>query len=47
MTKLVCKGCGYHIDSQKPTKTCPYCGKDRLEKEKNAGEILEEINDIL
>ncbi len=47
MTKLICKGCGYRIDGNKANKKCPYCSKESLEEEKDAEELLEEVNKII
>ena len=47
MTKLICKGCGYRIDSSKASKKCPYCSKESLEEEKGAEELLEEVDNII
>lgn len=44
MTKFFCKNCGYRIETENLQK-CPYCNKASLQKEKNAEELLDEIND--
>jgi len=46
MAKWVCKSCNYRFDLKAPLD-CPSCGKDSIEKEKDAEELLEEIEDIL
>ena len=47
MAKLICKACGYRIDSSKANKKCPYCSKENLEEEKGAEELLEEVGNII
>lgn len=43
----ICKNCNFKFDARF-VSDCPYCGKeDSIEKEKNASELLEEINGIL
>ncbi|MDD5193313.1 MAG: DNA-directed RNA polymerase subunit P [Candidatus Nanoarchaeia archaeon] len=46
MVKYVCKHCKFRCES-KILIECPYCGRDSLEKEKSAEELLNDINDIL
>lgn len=41
----ICKNCNY--SSKIENNECPYCGKKKsLEKEKNASELIEEINEM-
>ena len=47
MAKWACLSCNYRFDSEKVPKDCPYCGRDKIEKEKNAEELLGEIQDLL
>lgn len=46
MVRYFCKNCNYRCDLKK-FQECPYCGKETLEKEKNASELLEEIKFLL
>ena len=46
MTKYICANCNYKFESENPSK-CPYCGTDKFEKDKSAGELLEEVERIL
>jgi len=46
MVKFLCKNCNYRFESEKAFD-CPYCGKESIEKEKSAGELLEEVDRIL
>ena len=46
MTKYICKNCNYGFEGDSLDK-CGFCGMDSIEKEKNAGELLEEIEDLL
>jgi rRNA maturation endonuclease Nob1 len=40
--KKVCRNCNYRFETERETE-CPYCGKETLEKEKSAEELLIEI----
>ena len=45
MTVMVCKNCGYRFESGiSRTNKCPYCDGKSIEKEKNAEELLSEID---
>jgi rubrerythrin len=46
MVKFVCKNCNYRFESSNPFD-CPYCGREDFEKEKNASELLQEIEQLL
>jgi predicted Zn-ribbon and HTH transcriptional regulator len=42
----MCTQCDYRFDREKASR-CPYCGKDSIMKEKNATELLEEVETVL
>lgn len=44
--KYQCIKCS-SIFELKNTKECPRCGSEKIEQEKTASELLDEINDIL
>ena len=46
MTKWICPGCNYRFEAENPTE-CPYCGRTNIEKEKDASELLEEVESLL
>ena len=46
MVKYICVNCNYKFKSENPSE-CPYCGTDKFEKDKSAGELLEEIEKVL
>jgi len=46
MGKYVCLNCNFRFSSEHPFD-CPYCGKQKFEKEKNAEELLDEVDGIL
>ncbi|MBD3252343.1 hypothetical protein GF386_01280 [Candidatus Pacearchaeota archaeon] len=46
MVKYVCVNCNYRFEAKEPLE-CPYCGNEKIEKEKNASELLEEIERYL
>tara|TARA_Y100000310_G_scaffold338921_1_gene429965 strand:- start:12819 stop:12968 length:150 start_codon:yes stop_codon:yes gene_type:complete len=47
MVKFVCKSCNYRFERE-DAFDCPYCGNEEaIEKEQSAGELLQEIGDIL
>ena len=44
MTNFICTECGYRFDSEKgKPKTCPYCSGGRVEKERTAEELVNEV----
>ena len=46
MVKSICTNCRFRCDKENVSE-CPYCGKDTLEKEKSAEELLEEVDRFL
>lgn len=46
MVKFVCKGCNYRFEGD-GAYDCPYCGNEGIEKEKDAGALLEDVNELL
>lgn len=46
MIKFACRNCGYQFEALKKD-LCPYCGKDSVEKEKNASELIDEVAELL
>ena len=38
--------CNFRFDAESP-KECPYCGKETLERDKSAEEILDEVEKLL
>lgn len=42
MAKFICNECGYRFDATK-IKECPYCGKEEIEKEKSAEELIDNV----
>ena len=46
MVKLVCNGCNLKFDSGNQNG-CPHCGRDILEKESDAEDLLNEVEEIL
>jgi len=47
MVKFICSHCGYKKESEINIKKCPYCNKDSLERERNAEELVNEIDELL
>ena len=41
--KFNCKNCGYSFEKNFKPKKCPFCGEEKLERQKTAEEILEDI----
>jgi len=43
--KFICKDCNYRFESEfdKTKAPCPYCGKEKIEKQKSADELLKDI----
>tara|TARA_Y100000310_G_C20590452_1_gene767721 strand:+ start:535 stop:681 length:147 start_codon:yes stop_codon:yes gene_type:complete len=46
MVKWVCNGCNFRFESNNPND-CPYCGRNRIEKEASAEDLLNEVEEIL
>lgn len=44
MVKMVCRDCGFKVENA-GAKKCPYCNKERLEREKSAEELLDSIDE--
>jgi len=46
--KYICVNCNYGFESEKENPLeCPHCGTARFEKDKSAGELLEEVERVL
>lgn len=44
---FICKNCNFRFEARAISE-CPYCGKkEHIEKEKNASELLDEIQGLL
>lgn len=46
MAKYICKNCNYRFDGE-GLEGCGFCGMDSIEEEKDAGELLEEVERLL
>jgi len=46
MANYVCTNCNYKSNLESSSE-CPYCGEQTIEKEKDASELLDEIEEIL
>ena len=46
MTKWVCTGCNFRFNSEN-AKECPYCGRNNIEKEPSAEDLLNEVGRLL
>ena len=46
MGKYYCKHCKFKGEYSKAIE-CPWCGKGLLENERSAGELLDDVNDLL
>jgi DNA-directed RNA polymerase subunit RPC12/RpoP len=46
MVRYICPNCRFYLEAEKAVE-CPYCGKRTLEKERDAEELLDEIDKIL
>jgi len=48
MAKLICKNCGYRFEGEEEVKIkCPYCDKKEIEEEKDAEELIKDVEKIL
>jgi len=46
MGNYICTHCKFRFNSKNPSD-CPYCGRKTLEREKDASELIEEVNKML
>lgn len=46
MAKFICEECRCRFDAKRGN-ICPYCGKNKIKKEPNASELIEEVCDML
>ncbi|MGV8151962.1 MAG: hypothetical protein ACP5OG_02685 [Candidatus Nanoarchaeia archaeon] len=46
MVVYICKHCRFRFNANNP-KDCPYCGRNTLEREKTATELLDEVENML
>ncbi len=46
MTAYRCKQCNFRLNAMNALE-CPYCGRKTLEKERTAGELLDEVSSLL
>lgn len=46
MVMHICTNCSYRFNSENPNE-CPYCGEDKVEIEKDASELLDEVEKLL
>ncbi len=46
MAGYICKHCNFRTNKEKMLE-CPWCGRDTLEKEGSAEELLDEVNGII
>ena len=46
MDGYVCKGCNYQFERE-DSYDCPNCGNEKIEKEKGAGQLLEDVDRLL
>ncbi len=46
MGNYICTGCDYRFSSEDHSE-CPHCGRETLEKEKDASELIDEVKSLL
>ena len=46
MVVHICTHCNFRFEAENP-RDCPYCGRDTLEKDKSASELLGEVEQLL
>lgn len=47
MDCFICAKCKFKFKTTKNNGTCPYCGKNAVEKEKGVDELIDEVNGLL
>jgi DNA-directed RNA polymerase subunit RPC12/RpoP len=43
--RFSCKNCKFKFEKEVKPNACPYCGGNRIEREKSAEEFLDDIQD--
>lgn len=46
MSNYICTHCNFRFSAKRASE-CPYCGKEEIEVEKSAEEILDDIGGLL
>jgi DNA-directed RNA polymerase subunit RPC12/RpoP len=46
MVRYICRHCKFKCEVMRSSE-CPYCGRNTLEKEKSAEELLDEVERVL
>jgi predicted RNA-binding Zn-ribbon protein involved in translation (DUF1610 family) len=41
--KLYCKNCQYSLDTENVPLACPFCGENKIERQKSAEELIEDL----
>ena len=44
MTNYVCVECGFRVESEDRPKACPYCSGNKLDKERTAEELIDNLD---
>jgi DNA-directed RNA polymerase subunit RPC12/RpoP len=47
MDNYICLNCKFKFKTSQNPKTCPYCDKRTIEKEQGAGDIVDEVSELL
>ena len=47
MPRYICTNCNYRFSSEKGASECGYCGKNSIEIEKSANELLDDVDRML
>ena len=47
MSRYICTNCNYRFSTEKRATECGYCGKNSIEIEKSATELLEDVDRML
>ncbi|MEK6885622.1 MAG: hypothetical protein AABX17_01495 [Nanoarchaeota archaeon] len=47
MDDYICLNCKFKFKTSRSPRTCPYCNKDSIEKEQGAGDLVDEVSELL
>ena len=47
MPRYICTNCNYRFSTEKGATECGYCGKNSIEIEKSATELLDDVDRML
>ena len=47
MEGYICLNCKFKFKTSQTPRACPYCNKQTVEKERGAGDLVDEVSELL